>query len=77
MLGQEVQELPKVMTRDELTAPQDFTRLIIGNLIDNEFVMAPYLGSAMLRGLAHSTGFAVVAKNLTAAGDSVRWLSLP
>lgn len=77
MLGQAEQELPIVITRDELTAPQDFTRLIIGNLVDNEFVVAPYLGSAMLRGLAHSTGFAVVAKNLTAAGESVRWLSLP
>ena len=77
MLGQAAHELPKVITRDELTAPQDFTRLIIGNLVDNEFVMALYLGSAMLRGLAHSTGFAVVAKNLTAAGESVRWLSLP
>ena len=77
MLGQAAHELPIVITRDELTAPQDFTRLIIGNLVDNEFVEAPYLGSAMLRGLAHSTGFAVVAKNLTAAGESVRWLSLP
>ena len=77
MLGQAAHELPIVITRDELTAPQDFTRLIIGNLVDNEFVVAPYLGSAMLRGLAHSTGFAVVAKNLTAAGESVRWLSLP
>ena len=77
MLGQVAQELPKVITRDELTAPQDFTRLVIGNLVDNEFVMAQYLGSAMLRGLAHSSGFAVVEKNLTAVGESVRWLSLP
>ena len=77
MLGQAMKELPVVITRDELTAPQDFTRLIIGNLVDNEFVMEQYLGSAMLRGLANSTGFAVVANNLTTAGESVRWLSLP
>lgn len=77
LLGQVVHELPVVITRDELTAPQDFTRLIIGNLVENEFVVANYLGSAMLRGLAHSTGFAVVVKSLTETGESVRWLSLP
>jgi len=77
MLGNESVDLATVITRDELTAPEDFTRLIIGNLVDNQFVVARYLGSAMLRGLAHSTGFAVVVKSYTAAGESVRWLSLP
>jgi len=77
MLGQEEQQLANVVTRDELTAPQDFTRLIIGNLVEGQFVVAPYLGSAMLRGLAHSTGFAVVSNSLTTAGETVRWLSLP
>jgi molybdopterin molybdotransferase len=77
MLGNETSDLPTVITRDELTAPEDFTRLIIGNLVENQFVVARYLGSAMLRGLAHSTGFAVVVKSYTAAGESVRWLSLP
>ena len=77
MLGNETLDLTTVITRDELTAPENFTRLIIGNLVDNQFVVAHYLGSAMLRGLAHSTGFAVVVKSYTAAGESVRWLSLP
>ena len=77
MLGNETSELTTVITRDELTAPEEFTRLIIGNLVENQFVVARYLGSAMLRGLAHSTGFAVVVKSYTAAGESVRWLSLP
>lgn len=77
MLGQSAQELPSVITRDELTAPQNFTRLIIGNLVDGQFVVAHYLGSAMLRGLAHSTGFAVVTTDITAPGESARWLSLP
>lgn len=77
MLGQGVAELATVITRNELTAPSEFTRLIIGNLVEGQFVVAHYLGSAMLRGLAHSTGFAVVVKSLTAAGESVRWLSLP
>ena len=77
MLGKPVQELQIVMTHDELTAPPDFIRLIIGNVINGEFHVAPYLGSAMLRGLAQSTGFAVVTTRLTSPGQSVRWLSLP
>ena len=77
MLGQSSAELPTVVTRSELTAPVDFTRLIIGNIVDGQFEVGQYLGSAMLRGLAHATGFAVVTQELTAEGDSVRWLSLP
>ena len=77
MLGQQQHELPTVITRNELTAPEDFTRLIIGNLVDGQFEVGQYLGSAMLRGLAHSTGFAVVVKSITAPGELVRWLSLP
>ena len=77
MLGQSERELPTVATRSELTAPADFTRLIIGNIVDGQFEVGQYLGSAMLRGLAHATGFAVVTKELTIAGESVRWLSLP
>jgi molybdopterin molybdotransferase len=77
MLGRSESELPRVITRSELTAPADFTRLIIGNIVDGQFEVGQYLGSAMLRGLANATGFAVVTKELTAAGDSVRWLSLP
>jgi molybdopterin molybdotransferase len=76
-LGQTHKKLAKVITASELTAPADFTRLIIGNLIDGQFHVAPYLGSAMLRGLAHSDGFAIVTKALTGAGEQVRWLYLP
>ena len=77
LLGQLLEDLPSVVTNDDLTAPENFTRLVIGNLVGGRFVMAHYLGSAMLRGLAHSTGFAVVTKTLTKTGESVRWLSLP
>lgn len=76
-LGQTHKKLEKVVTASELIAPQEFTRLIIGNLIDGQFHVAPYLGSAMLRGLAHSDGFAIVTKALTGAGEQVRWLDLP
>ena len=76
-LGQPEKKVAVVTTAGELTAPQDFTRLIIGNLIDGKFHIAPYLGSAMLRGLAHSQGFAIVSKELTHAGEQIRWLDLP
>ena len=76
-LGQKEKKIKTVVTASQLTAPQDFTRLIIGNLIDGQFHVAPYLGSAMLRGLAHSDGFAIVTKELTGAGEQIRWLDLP
>jgi molybdopterin molybdotransferase len=77
MLGHIQKPIAVVTTASELTAPEDFTRLIIGNLIDGQFHVAPYLGSAMLRGLAHSQGFAIVTKPLTGVGERVRWLDLP
>jgi len=77
MLGRTPKQLPTILTRNELTAPKDSTRVIIGNIVDGQFEVGQYLGSAMLRGLAHATGFAVVTKELTPAGDPVRWLSLP
>jgi molybdopterin molybdotransferase len=77
MLGHIQKPMAVVTTASELTAPEDFTRLIIGNLIDGQFHVAPYLGSAMLRGLAHSQGFAIVTKPLTGVGERVRWLDLP
>ena len=77
MLGQPEATLSTVLTASELTAPENFTRLIIGNLKDGQFHIAPYLGSAMLRGLAHSNGFGIVTKPLTHAGEHIRWLDLP
>ena len=70
-------ELSLVSTRSELKAPENFTRLVLGNLIDGQFEMGEHLGSAMLRGLANSTGFAVVPSGITPAGAQIRWLPLP
>ena len=69
--------LSLVRTRNELKAPENFTRLVLGNLIDGEFEMGDHLGSAMLRGLANSTGFAVAPSGITPIGAQVRWLPLP
>lgn len=75
--GQELPDLSSVRTRNELNAPKNFTRLVLGNLIDGEFEMGTHLGSAMLRGLAASSGFAVVDAGTTPIGGRVRWLPLP
>lgn len=77
LLGQVIPHLNTVITANELSAPADFTRLILGNLIDGHFEMGDHLGSAMLRGLARSTGFAVTGSGITPIGGLIRWLPLP
>ncbi len=77
LLGRDTPDLESVPTQDELVAPKDFTRLVLGNLNDGHFEMGEHLGSAMLRGLAASTGFAVIKSGTTPAGGEVRWLPLP
>lgn len=75
--GQVLSELSIVPTRSELKAPENFTRLVLGNLIDGEFEMGEHLGSAMLRGLVNSTGFALAPSGITPIGAKIRWLPLP
>jgi len=59
-----------------LRTTRGHTRLIAGTVTDGVFQLSPYGGSAMLRGLAQSTGFAVVDADV-AEGADVRWLPLP
>lgn len=61
----------------ELTTPQGFNRMVAGNIVQGRFVAAQHLGSAMLRGLANSTGFAILPSGVTKVGDLIRWLPLP
>ena len=75
--GEVLPELVEVVSRDEIKAPPNFTRLVLGNLIDGKFEMGEHLGSAMLRGLIHASGFAVVESGITPVGGKVRWLPLP
>ena len=62
---------------ETVQTPEDFSRLIPGNLEANRFVSSGYLGSAMLRGVAQSTGFALIDPGKHAVGATVRWLPLP
>jgi molybdopterin molybdotransferase len=80
LLGQELSQvelLERVPTRTDLRAPDDSTRLILGTLRAGNFEMGSHLGSGMLRGLAFSTGFAVVPPGGAATGELVEWLALP
>lgn len=77
LLGRNSIPLEEFPTAQELVAAKGFTRLIAGNLIAHRFHAANYLGSAMLRGLAHSTGFAVIPSGTRAEGEMIRWLPLP
>ncbi len=77
LLGRAPRDLSTVPAAEELRAPVGHTRLVAGNLEDGTFVLSPYGGSAMLRGLSQSTGFAVVPEGRTAQGEHVLWLPLP
>ncbi len=77
MLGRTAAQLSRVPTVEELRAPSGHTRLIAGVLQDGCFTLSPYGGSAMLRGLAQSRGFAIVPEGVTPAGGRVAWLPLP
>jgi molybdopterin molybdotransferase len=77
MLGRPRGPLRQVPTGEELRAPAGHTRLIAGVVIDGLFHLSPYGGSAMLRGLAQSTGFAVAREGVTPSGALVDWLPLP
>jgi molybdopterin molybdotransferase len=76
LMGRKETELNQIVTGDDIDVPEGFTRLVLGNIVDGWFEMGEYLGSAMLRGLAHSTGFGVADKSME-EGEMVAWLPLP
>ena len=76
LMGRKEVELNQIVTGDDIEVPEGFTRLVLGNVVDGWFEMGEYLGSAMLRGLAHSTGFAVADKSME-EGEMIAWLPLP
>ncbi len=77
LLGRPTNYLQGVLTGREIVTPNGFTRLVLGNVHGVEFEESQYLGSAMLRGLAHSSGFAVATDGIHGAGSTVLWLPLP
>ena len=73
MLGKLQSELPLISSDDQFEAQPGFTRLVLGKLTNGKFSAGEYLGSAMLRSLAHADGFAICTNPPT----TLRWLGLP
>lgn len=77
LLGKTLPKLESVAAASDVRAPRTENRLVPGNVSNGDFTAAEHLGSAMLRGLASSTGFGVLPPGGVAAGDRVSWLPLP
>ena len=73
MLGKSQRELPLISSDDQFDAQPGFTRLVLGQLNNGKFSAGEFLGSAMLRSLAHADGFAICTNPPT----TLRWLGLP
>ncbi len=73
LFGRELAELPLISSDDQFEAVPGFTRLVLGTNQNGRFRMGRYLGSAMLRSLAHAEGFAICTNPPT----TLRWLGLP
>lgn len=76
LLGRRSEAPTLVPLGEDVTSPPDATRLVAGRLVDGVVVTSEYGGSAMLRGLARSTGFAVTTST-SPAGTLVEWVALP
>lgn len=77
LLGQGDPDPDTVILTDPLPAPARENRLVLGAVSAGRFTAADHLGSAMLRGLAASEGFAVLPPGGAEAEDVVPWLPLP
>ncbi len=76
MLGQQLQPFISIRSSASLKGGGSGTRLVPGSVVDAEFIPAEFSGSAMLRGLSTSTGFAIVTLQVE-AGNAVLFLPLP
>lgn len=76
LLGQPLQPLIPATTSQPLTSGKSGTKLSPGWVTKSEFTPAKFNGSAMLRGLSTSTGFAIIPTAID-EGDTVNFLPLP
>jgi molybdopterin molybdotransferase len=77
-LGRGDSILPEVNMAQGITpARKELTRLMVGRRELGGFHQVPYVSSAMLRGIAHADGWAVIPAAGVQAGDVVPWIPLP
>jgi molybdopterin molybdotransferase len=66
----------EVVLAEDLKAPDNQTRMVGGQITSDGFRRSTHAGSAMLRGLAASTGYAVIPPGGAPAGSLVEWVPL-
>jgi molybdopterin molybdotransferase len=77
-LGRGDRELPKIhMAQAIAPARKELTRLMVGRRELGGFREVTHVSSAMLRGIAHADGWAVVPATGVDAGEVVPWIPLP
>jgi molybdopterin molybdotransferase len=74
MLGASKKVSSEVELTSPLTTPEGFSRLVPGTINGKVFTPTAYLGSAMLRGVAHAQGFALISPGVNPAGSKARWI---
>lgn len=74
LLGQTLPDFTQIKIDSAMKTPKNFSRLVPGTVDRNIFTPSEYLGSAMLRGVAHSNGFALLEPGENPAGATARWL---
>jgi molybdopterin molybdotransferase len=74
LLGASGKEAIEVELSYSLTTPEGFSRLVPGTVNGKIFIPTAYLGSAMLRGVAHAQGFALISPGVNPAGATARWI---
>ncbi len=77
LLGSHLMDLTEIELSEIIKTPDGFSRLVPGIVDGKRFIQSEYLGSAMLRGVAYSEGFAIVNPGENPAGSNARWLPFP
>lgn len=77
-LGRADRDLPRVHMAEAIApAHKQLTRLMVGRRELGGFREVSHVSSAMLRGIAHADGWAVVPATGVEAGEAVPWIPLP
>ena len=76
-VGRRTRGLTRAVLAEDISGIPDRERLVAGTVDIDGFRPAPHTGPAMLRGVAASTGFAVIPFGGAKTGTFVDWLALP
>ena len=76
-LGVPERPVQQVVAGTDIPGHDESDRLLPGVIDRSRFVASAHVGSAMLRGLAGSSGYARVPPEGVRAGEPIDWLPLP